>query len=119
MPLNKQSIAGSLFQTLTRLCTAVAYGIATAIFNGVQKNPSKSGYYGNNAIEPFAAVFWFSAGCAFIGLLFVPFLTIGTQGHKGDMGRVKESLESGMGLDDAQVVAAVSEKPKEQNVQRE
>jgi hypothetical protein len=56
MPTNKQSIAGSLFQTLTRLCTAVAYGIATAIYDAVQSSPATSGYYGNNAVEPFAAV---------------------------------------------------------------
>jgi hypothetical protein len=106
MPTNKQSIAGSLLQTLTRLCTAVGYGIATAIFDGVENNPSTSGYYANNAIEPFAAVFWFSAGCAFIGTLFVPFLKIGTQGHKGDTGRVKTNAESSLGLDDGHVVVA-------------
>jgi hypothetical protein len=106
MPTNKQSIAGSLLQTLTRLCTAVGYGIATAIFDGVEDKPSTSGYYANNAIEPFAAVFWFSAGCAFVGTLFVPFLTIGTQGHKGDTGRVKANVESGSGLDDGHAIAA-------------
>lgn len=106
MPANKQSIAGSLFQTLTRLCTAVGYGIATAIFDGVQNNPATSGYYANNAIEPFAATFWFSAGCAFIGTLFVPFLKIGTQGHKGDTGRVKASEAGAPGLDDGNVMVA-------------
>jgi hypothetical protein len=106
MPTNKQSIAGSLLQTLTRLCTAVGYGIATAIFDAVQNNPSGSGYYANNAIEPFAAVFWFTVGCAFIGTLFVPFLTIGTQGHKGDTGRVKIKAEDTLGLDDGHTVVA-------------
>jgi hypothetical protein len=106
MPTNKQSIAGSLLQTLTRLCTAVGYGIATAIFDGVENKPSTSGYYANNAIEPFAAVFWFSAGCAFIGTLFVPFLKIGTQGHKGDTGRVKTNAEASLGPDDGNAVVA-------------
>ena len=106
MPTNKQSIAGSLFQTLTRLCTAVSYGIATAVFNAVQKNPAKSGYYANNAVEPFAAVFWFAAACAFMGIPFMPFLKIGTQGHKGDTGRVKTNVESGVGLDDGHAVVA-------------
>ena len=91
MPANKQSIAGSLLQTLTRLCTAVGYGIATAIFDAVEKNPPKSGYYANNAVAPFAGVFWFAVGVCFIAVLFVPFLRITTQGHKGDTGRVKES----------------------------
>ena len=77
MPLDKQSIAGSLFQTITRLCTAVGYGIGTAIFDSVQSNPAKSGYYANNAVEPYAATFWFSAAAAFIGVLFVPWLRIG------------------------------------------
>jgi hypothetical protein len=106
MPTNKQSIAGSLLQTLTRLCTAVGYGIATAIFDGVEDKPSTSGYYANNVIEPFAAVFWFAAGCAFVGTLFVPFLTIGTQGHKGDTGRVKTNADSGSGLDDGHAIVA-------------
>jgi hypothetical protein len=109
MPTNKQSIAGSLLQTLTRLCTAVGYGIATAIFDAVENNPSSSGYYANNAIEPFAAVFWFAVGCAFIGILFVPFLRIGTQGHKGDTGRVKAKAESTLGLDDGHTIVANEE----------
>jgi hypothetical protein len=106
MPTNKQSIAGSLFQTLTRLCTAVSYGIATAVFDAVENKPATSGYYANNPVEPFAAVFWFSAGCAFLGILFVPLLRIGTQGHKGDTGRVKTNVERGVGLDDGHVLAA-------------
>lgn len=109
MPADKQSIAGSLFQTLTRLCTAVGYGIATAIFDAVQRNPSTSGYYANDAIEPFAAVFWFAAGAAFIAIIFVPFLRIGTQGHKGDTGRLK-GVESDLGLDDGHVAVAMGEK---------
>jgi hypothetical protein len=106
MPTSKQSIAGSLLQTLTRLCTAVGFGIATAIFDAVEDNPSTSGYYANNAMEPFAAVFWFSVGCAFIGTLFVPFLKIGTQGHKGDTGRANARVEGVTGLDDGHAVVA-------------
>jgi len=90
MPINRQSIAGSLFQTLTRLCTAVGFGIATAIFQAVQESPARSGYYAVNAAEPYAATFWFSAASAALGLVFVPFLKIGTQGHDGDKGRLVE-----------------------------
>lgn len=112
MPTNKQSIAGSLLQTLTRLCTAVGYGIATAIFDAVEKNPSKSGYYADNVFEPYAAVFWFSVGVCFIGVVFVPFLRITTQGHKGDVGRVNQDVyvDSVLGLDDGHAVAADAEK---------
>ncbi|KAF2633344.1 MFS general substrate transporter [Macroventuria anomochaeta] len=114
MPANKQSIAGSLLQTLTRLCTAVGYGIATAIFDAVERNPPKSGYYANNVVAPFAAVFWFALGVSFIGVLFVPFLRITTQGHKGDTGRVKQDgiedhVDRAIALDDGHAVAALSE----------
>ncbi|KZM24555.1 uncharacterized protein EKO05_0008667 [Ascochyta rabiei] len=117
MSANKQSMAGSLLQTLTRLCTAVGYGIATAIFDAVKSNPSKSGYYANNVVEPFAAVFWFCVGVAFIGVVFVPFLRITTQGHKGDTGRAKQDiadpcLNSGLALDDGHAVAAAGEKTR-------
>lgn len=84
MPSNRQSIAGSLFQTLSRLCSAVGFGVATAIFNAVSRKPASSGYYANNAFEPFAACFWFSAGMAAVGLCFVPWLRIGTQGGSED-----------------------------------
>lgn len=115
MPTNKQSIAGSLLQTLTRLCTAVGYGIATAIFDAVERNPPKSGYYANNVVAPFAAVFWFALGVSFVAVLFVPFLRITTQGHKGDTGRVKQDniehpIDSALGLDDGHAVAAANEK---------
>ena len=100
MPLNKQSIAGSLFQTLARLVTAVGYGIATAIFNAVQQNPATSGYYANNAAEPYAAVFWFCAAVAALGLVFVPWLKVRTQGHTGDEGRSAEKAGSSGGEED-------------------
>jgi hypothetical protein len=55
-------------------------------------------------------VFWFAAGVAFIGVLFVPFLRITTQGHKGDTGRLRAGLEDGHGLDGGLAAVAVSEK---------
>jgi homoaconitate hydratase len=42
------------------------------------------------------------------GLLLVPFLRIGTQGHKGDTGRVKANMESGLDADDGHVDAATA-----------
>jgi hypothetical protein len=105
MPASKQSIAGSLLQTVTRLCTTVGYGVATAIFGSVAEKPSTSGYYAHNAAEPYAATFWFAVGFAFLGLFLVPFLKITTQGHKGDTGRLKTIAESGSVLDNRHVVA--------------
>jgi hypothetical protein len=90
MPPDKQSIAGSLLQTLTRLSQAVGFGIATAIFDAVQRKPSASGYYANDPIEPYVSTFWFATGMATLGIVLVPFLTIGTQGHDGDKGRLVE-----------------------------
>jgi hypothetical protein len=121
MPANKQSIAGSLLQTLTRLCTAVGYGIATAIFDAVERNPPKSGYYASNAVAPFAGVFWFALGVCFIAVLFVPFLRITTQGHKGDTGRVKPDIEeppidSALCLDDGNAVAAAAASQKQRHL---
>jgi len=82
LPPHRQSIAGSIFQTVTKLCVAVGYGITTAIFNAVSVNPSKSGYYANDPAEPYAAIFWFSMSIAVVGVALVPLLTIGTQGHE-------------------------------------
>lgn len=95
MPSNKQSIAGSLLQTLTRLSQTVGMGIATAIFDAVQRSPSRSGYYANDPIEPYTSTFWFAAGVASVGVILVPFLTIGTQGHHGDRGRMAEENSEG------------------------
>ena len=82
LPPHRQSIAGSIFQTVTKLCIAVGYGITTAIFNAVSANPSISGYYANDSAEPYAATFWFSMSIAVVGFALVPLLTIGTQGHE-------------------------------------
>ena len=70
-------------------CNKFKYGIATAIFDAVQRHPASTGYYGNNAAQPFAAVFWYSAAVSLPGVFLVPFLKITTQGHEGDTGRVK------------------------------
>jgi hypothetical protein len=108
MPANRQSIAGSLFQTLTRLCTAIGYGIATAIFNTVESSPATSGYYAHNSVEPYAAVFWFSAATAALGVLFTPWLKIGTQGHVGDKGRLVENKNSLEDVDESLATAETS-----------
>ena len=52
-----------------------------------------------------------------MGIFFVPFLKIGTQGHKGDTGRVKGGAERGLGLD-GHVPVAVNEKREEVDVEK-
>lgn len=81
MPPSQQSVAGGIFQTVAKLCMTLGLGIATAIFNAVQKNPSLAAYW-DNATQPYTATFWFSVACAGLSVCLVPFLTIGTQGGK-------------------------------------
>lgn len=81
LPSDQQSIAGSIFQTVTKLCQSVGYGIGTAVFNAVSKNPNMGGYYKNDiATQPYSAVFWFSTASAGLSVVLACFLTIGTQG---------------------------------------
>jgi hypothetical protein len=81
MPASQQSIAGSLLQMVTKLTVTLSFGISTAIFNNVQAKPSKTGYYGNNAGEPYSMVFWYCCGCCVLCVALCPFLTINTQGN--------------------------------------
>lgn len=81
LPPEQQSIAGGIFQTVTKLCQTIGYGITTAIFNSVSQNPDMGGYYKNyRETQPYSAVFWFATAASVFGLLLVPFLKIGTQG---------------------------------------
>lgn len=57
---SQQSVAGDLLQTITRLCTTIAFGISTAAYNAAQKLPSNSRYYAGDPIEPYSATFSFS-----------------------------------------------------------
>ncbi|KAF2427147.1 MFS general substrate transporter [Tothia fuscella] len=77
---SQQSIAGGLFQTVTKLCVTIGMAISTAIFDGVSMKP-RGGFHSGDPIQPYSAVFWFSTACAGLSILIVPWLTIGTQGH--------------------------------------
>jgi hypothetical protein len=79
---SQQSIAGGLFQTVTKLCITIGMGISTAIFDSVAKSPRTTGLHAHDPIQPYSSVFWFAAACAGISILLVPFLTITTQGHR-------------------------------------
>ena len=82
LPASQQSIASGIFQTVTKLCVTVGFGISTALYDSVSKNPSKHGYQAGDPIQPYAATFWFSFALAVIGLLLCPLLTVGTQGNE-------------------------------------
>ncbi|KAF9876104.1 aminotriazole resistance [Colletotrichum karsti] len=81
LPKSQQSIAGSIFQTVSKLSVTIGLGICTAIYNSMSKNPAISGYYAYDSFEPYAATFWFAMGSTFISMFLVPFLRIKTQGH--------------------------------------
>ena len=81
MPPSQQSIAGGIFQTVAKLCTTLGLGVATAVFNAVERKPSLASYW-DPVSQPYAATFWFSMACSLFSLFLVPFLTVGTQGGK-------------------------------------
>ncbi|KAJ1715440.1 hypothetical protein AFCA_012613 [Aspergillus flavus] len=85
LPPEQQSIAGGIFQTVTKLCVAIGMGISTAIFDAVQaRGTATSGYFKDDPIEPYSATFLYSAGIAALGIPLCAFLRIGAQGHGGD-----------------------------------
>ena len=86
MPASKQSVASGIFQTVTKLCMTLGFGISTAIFNSVKQDRSLSSYW-DKTTQPYTATFWYSTACAGLSLCLVPFLTIGTQG-----GKVKQTV---------------------------
>lgn len=81
MPRDYQSIAGGLLQTVSRLGAAVGLGITTAIFDGIERSPPRSGLHVGDEIAPYSGTFWFSFAAAALSVFVVPFLRIGTQGH--------------------------------------
>ena len=81
LPKSQQSIAASIFQTVTKLAVTVGFGLETAVFNSVSEKLATTGYYANDPFEPFAAVFWAAAAITFLSLFAVPFLRIKTQGN--------------------------------------
>ncbi|KAK6004249.1 hypothetical protein QM012_009099 [Aureobasidium pullulans] len=81
MPVHQQSIAGSIVQTITKLCQSIGFGIGTAVFNAVGSSAKPGGRW-DVATKPYSAVFWFAAAASGVSIVFAMFLTIGTQGGK-------------------------------------
>ena len=76
LPSHEQSIAGGIFNTVSKLCNNLGLGIATSVHSALahQMTPTTP------AIRPYLGVYWFAAAAAGVSVLMVPFLTIGTQG---------------------------------------
>jgi hypothetical protein len=79
LPPSQQSIAGGIFNTVSKLCNNLGLGIATSVNSAVAHQMTAS----TPAIRPYLSAFWFSAAAAGVSLFMVPFLTIGTQGGDG------------------------------------
>lgn len=77
LPQHQQSLAGGIFNTVMKFCSAVGLGISATIYTAESPNSAAL----QTTLRPYRAVFWFCFGSAVLGLCFVPFLTIGTQGH--------------------------------------
>lgn len=78
LPSNQQSLAGGIFNTVSKICGAVGLGISASIYNA----ESLDGAALQTEIMPYRMVFWFCVASSAAGCFFVPFLTIGTQGHR-------------------------------------
>ncbi|KAJ9650453.1 hypothetical protein H2198_010246 [Neophaeococcomyces mojaviensis] len=79
LPPEQQSVAGGMFQTVTRLASTVGLGVATTVFAATGGDTDVSA---NVPWRPYQATFWVSLVGAVLGLALTPFLTIGRQGHR-------------------------------------
>ncbi|KAI9740205.1 MAG: hypothetical protein M1834_004783 [Cirrosporium novae-zelandiae] len=75
MPRDQQSVAGGVFNTVTKLSYTVGLGLSTAIYNAVDAK-------GGDPLDAYAASWWFSTAIAGASILLIPFITIGTQGTR-------------------------------------
>ncbi len=79
LPRRQQSVAGGIFNTVTKLCNTVGLGITTAIFTSISTSAKQSASSAD-PITPYLACFWFACASAGLSICLVPFLKIGTQG---------------------------------------
>ena len=77
LPSSEQSVAGGIFNTISKLCNNLGMGIATSVYTSRSSQLGDGG----SAIGPYLSVYWFAAASAGLSLFLVPFLTIGTQGN--------------------------------------
>ena len=98
LPPDQQSLAGGLFNTITKICGAVGLGISASIYSAESTGHTAL----QTAVRPYSMVFWFCLASAALGLCFVPFLTIGKQGHSEKTGDVTE-LSGGGGVADGKI----------------
>lgn len=89
LPPHQQSLAGGIFNTVTKICSAIGLGITASIYNAESSGTAAL----QTTIKPYQSVFWFCVAAAGLGSCFVPFLTIGTQGQESKATSVVEFVD--------------------------
>lgn len=96
LPSHQQSIAGGIFNTVSKLCNNLGLGIATSVHSALNSQLAPS----TPPIRPYLGVYWFAAAGAGISLFLVPFLTIGTQGGSSEKAEDQAVITTDKGLDE-------------------
>lgn len=89
LPPAQQSVAGGIFNTVMKICSAVGLGISSSIYSA--ESDGKAAL--QTAFRPYKIVFWFGVAVSASALIFVPWLSIRTQGHKEEREEVENVLE--------------------------
>jgi hypothetical protein len=79
LPRDQQSVAGGLFNTVTRLAATIGLGVQTSIFNSAGGSSEGAGAV---TYRPYQSCFWVSLVGSGLALFLVPFITIGRQGGR-------------------------------------
>ena len=105
LPSHQQALAGGIFNTLFRLGSAIALGLSTAVYSSVATTEAAA----TNPMLPFTRAFQVSVGLSAGGLLFLPFVRLGTQGHAPESNLLRViSRRSGRGSTAATEAAAAT-----------
>lgn len=72
----QQSVAGGIFNTITRLCGNLSLGISTSIYISVKERTDATA----KDVVPYLFTFRFAAVATGISLFLIPFVRIGKQG---------------------------------------
>ena len=98
LPPAQQSVAGGMFNTVTRLVSSVGLGIQTGVFTSLG---GAAGGSGNGGYRAYQATYWVSLGGAVVAMGLLPFLRIGTQGGKtrGESGQASTKVREQRGHD--------------------
>lgn len=107
LPPKQQGLASGIMNTLVRLASTIAMGLATAVYSSVELSPQGQA----DQMLKFTRTFQVSVAMAGFSVLFVPFLRVGTQGHhEEDADDVAQPVGGAEGSEKAQAGLAGREK---------